>query len=239
MFRTILIDDEPLSHEILQTFLRSYPQFEIIAKCMNGFEGLKAIQENKPDLVFLDIQMPKINGFEMLELLENPPPVIFTTAYDEYAIKGFEANAIDYLLKPFSEDRLKKALDKFFAKDHPISPTLEQFSNHPLTRIVVKTGAKVKIIPVGEILFIQADGDYIKIFTEQGSYLKNRTMTQLEKTLDPQNFIRIHRSYLIQLNQITRIEPLQKERYQALLRTGEKIPVSRSGYLKLKEVLRF
>ena len=244
MIRTILIDDEPLSREIVKSYLKGYPDVSVVEECNDGFEGVKAIQQHKPDLIFLDIQMPKINGFEMLELIEQVPAVIFTTAFDEYAIRAFEANATDYLLKPFSEDRFKKAMDKFLEKARSgatdqsahLAGTLAQAPVSP-DRIVVKTGTKVKIIPVKDIHFLEADDDFVRIVTDEGGFLKNKTLQYYEKALDPALFVRVHRSYLLHVNRITRIDPYQKESHLAILRDGKQIPVSKTGYVRLKEVL--
>ena len=240
--KAILIDDEPLSREIIKAYLKKYEQVTVVEECNDGFEGVKAIQQHKPDLIFLDIQMPKINGFEMLELIENPPAVIFITAFDEYAIRAFESNAIDYLLKPFSEERFKKAMEKWMNKSGSTESTqkvLEEVSRNPLqqNRVVVKTGTKVKIIPLHEIHYFEADDDYVKVVTSDGQYLKNKTMQFYESTLDPHQFVRVHRSYIVHINQITRIDPYQKENHLAILRDGKQIPVSKTGYVKLKEIL--
>ncbi|HEY3429452.1 MAG TPA: LytTR family transcriptional regulator DNA-binding domain-containing protein [Cyclobacteriaceae bacterium] len=242
MMKAILIDDEPLSREIIKSYLKKYEQVEIAEECNDGFEGLKAIQQHKPDLIFLDIQMPKINGFEMLELIESPPAVIFITAFDEYAIRAFESNAVDYLLKPFSEERFKKAMDKWQGKANATESTqkvLETMAQNPSqqNRVVVKTGTKVKIIPLHEIHYFEADDDYVRVVTQDGQYLKNKTMQFYEQSLDPQQFVRVHRSYIVHINQITRIDPYQKENHLALLRSGKQIPVSKTGYAKLKEIL--
>ena len=242
MIKAILIDDEPLSREIIKSYLKKYEQINIMEECNDGFEGLKAIQQHKPDLIFLDIQMPKINGFEMLELIENPPAVIFTTAFDEYAIRAFESNAIDYLLKPFSEERFKKAMEKWQGKPTSGEATqkvLETVAQNPLqqNRVVVKTGTKVKIIPLHEIHYFEADDDYVRVVTADGQYLKNKTMQFYEQSLDAQQFVRVHRSYIVHINQITRIDPYQKESHLAILRNGKQIPVSKTGYTKLKEIL--
>jgi two-component system LytT family response regulator len=244
MIKVILIDDEPLSREIIKSYLSSYKDVEVVAECNDGFEGVKAIMQHQPNLIFLDIQMPKIKGCEMLELIEQPPAVIFSTAFDEYAIKAFETHAIDYLLKPFSEDRFKKAMDKFLEKSLPIkedstNTLLESMASSPnqAERIVVKTGNKVKIIPMHEIHYLEADDDYVKIVTNDGSYLKNRTMQYYEQTLDARFFVRVHRSYIVHVNQITRIDPYQKETHLAVLRDGKQIPVSKTGYSKLKGIL--
>lgn len=241
MIKAVLIDDEPLSREIIKSYLKKY-EVSIVEECNDGFEGVKAIQQHKPDLIFLDIQMPKINGFEMLELIENPPAVIFTTAFDEYAIRAFESNAVDYLLKPFSEDRFKKAMEKWQGKPTATESTqkvLEAVAQNPQqqNRVVVKTGTKVKIIPLHEIQYLEADDDYVRVVTAEGQYLKNKTMQFYEQSLDPQQFVRVHRSYIVHINQITRIDPYQKENHLAILRNGKQIPVSKTGYAKLKEIL--
>ncbi len=243
MTRAILIDDEPLSREIVKAYLSAYPDVVVVEECNDGFEGVKAIYQHKPDLIFLDIQMPKINGFEMLELVDQPPAVIFTTAFDEYAIRAFEANATDYLLKPFSEERFRKAMEKFMEKPaaapEQARKLSETLANAPVNheRIVVKTGTKVKIIPVKDIHYLEADDDFVRVVTDEGAFLKNKTLQFYEKTLDPGEFVRVHRSYLLHINRITRIDPYQKESHLAILRDGKQIPVSKTGYARLKEVL--
>ena len=243
--RVILIDDEPLARSIVKEYLKHWPEIEIIQECNDGFEGVKAIAQHKPDLIFLDIQMPKINGFEMLELLEQAPSVIFTTAFDEYAIKAFEEHAIDYLLKPFTRERFDKAVQKWMdqhQKEGKIQMPKEIVENLQSSfpkndRIVVKTGNKIKIIPLSEIKFLEADDDYVKIHTLEGSFLKNRTLTHFEKLLGESNFVRVHRSFIIKINEITRIDPYEKDSHLAILKSGEKIPVSKTGYPKLRQVL--
>ncbi|MEJ7693690.1 LytTR family transcriptional regulator DNA-binding domain-containing protein [Daejeonella sp.] len=243
--RVILIDDEPLARSVVIEYLQSWPQIEIVQECSDGFEGVKAIAQHEPDLIFLDIQMPKINGFEMLELIEKPPSVIFTTAFDEYAIKAFEEHAIDYLLKPFTKERFDRAVQKWL----DTKPTAEakkdtteildniQTSSPKNERVVVKTGNKIKIIPVNDIIFLAADDDYVKIHTAEGSFLKNKTMAYFEKLLGEDNFVRVHRSYIVKIDEITRIDPYEKESHLAILKSGEKIPVSKTGYPKLRQVL--
>lgn len=243
MSKIITIDDEPLARSIVKEYLQKYPELEVVQECNDGFEGFKAIQQHQPDLIFLDIQMPKINGFEMLELLDQAPAVIFTTAFDEYAIKAFEAHAVDYLLKPFSQDRFDKAIQKW--KEQKVSSQkntedlLETASHSPAQsqRIVVKTGSKIKIIPVHDVFYLEAADDYVKVHTQEGSFLKNKTMSHFEKTLDPQQFVRSHRSYIINIQQITRIDPYEKDNHVAILKSGAKVPVSRNGYVKLRTVL--
>lgn len=243
MIKVILIDDEPLAQSIVMEYLQAYPQFTIVERCNDGFEGVKAITHHKPDLIFLDIQMPKINGFEMLELIEQPPAVIFTTAFDEYAIKAFEAHAIDYLLKPFNKERFDKAIQKWLQIRHqtpaPQATFLQEAVRQPeeRNRIVVKEGSNIKIIPVHDVLYIEAYDDYVKIFTQKEMFLKKKTMSFYEQSLNPSQFVRVHRSYIIALQQLTKIEPMEKETYIALLKNGTKIPLSKTGYLKLKNVL--
>ena len=242
--KIIVIDDEVLARSIVKEYLQKHPQLELVAECGDGFEGLKAIQQYDPDLVFLDIQMPKISGFEMLELIEKPPAVIFTTAFDEFAIKAFEAHAVDYLLKPFNQERFDKAITKWLEQQNKPSEAkteelLETASQSPSqsSRIVVKNGSKIKIIPVHDIFFLEAADDYVKIHTQEGYFLKNKTMNHFEQVLDRQQFVRSHRSYIVNVQQITRIDPYEKDNHVAILRTGAKVPVSRGGYGKLKSVL--
>jgi len=246
MKRALVIDDEPLARMVVLEYLQAFKdQIEVIQECNDGFEGLKAIQQHQPDLIFLDVQMPKINGFEMLELTDPQPAVIFTTAFDEYAIKAFEAHAVDYLLKPFSKERFNKAIEKYLAQSPGAKHTkqtedlLEAVSHSPAQheRIVVKTGTKVKIIPVQDVQYLQADDDYVSVYTQDGSYLKNKTMNFFEKTLDPRYFVRVHRSYMVAIQQITRLDPYEKDSHLAILKSGAKIPVSKTGYVKLKQVL--
>ncbi len=241
--KAILIDDEPLARELVKEYLSSFPQIEVVAECNDGFEGLKAIQQFEPDLLFLDVQMPKITGFEMLELVDKKPAVIFTTAFDQYAIKAFESNAIDYLLKPFSKERFEKAVEKYLNNNSNNKITEEQISNttqqipNVSNRVVVKEDGKIKIIPAAEINYIEANGDNIKIVCESGSYSKNKTMTAIENSLAQEEFVRIHRSYLVNLSLITKIEAYEKDSHLAILKSGIQLPVSKSGYTKLKSIL--
>ncbi|MFD2246444.1 LytR/AlgR family response regulator transcription factor [Pontibacter ruber] len=245
MRKCLIIDDEPLARSIVAEYLHNYPELEVVQECGDGFEGVKAIMQHQPDLIFLDIQMPKINGFEMLELVEQPPSVIFTTAYDEYAIKAFEANAVDYLLKPFSKERFDAALKKWLHNQailpaSPAAPPLTEIAGkHPEERhrIVVKAGNNIRIIPVSEVLYLEAYDDYVKIHTKDGVFLKKKTMSYYEKALAPEQFVRVHRSFILSLPQLTRIEPFDKDSHVALLRSGERIPLSKGGYTKLRAVL--
>lgn len=242
--KAIIIDDEMLARSVVREYLAAYPDIEVVQECGDGFEGVKAIQQHQPDLVFLDIQMPKINGFEMLELVDQPPAVIFTTAFEEYAIKAFESHAVDYLLKPFSQERFDKAMQKW-QQQNPQERKIEtqQLLNNTAirpaqqTRVVLKDNGKIKIIPTASIQYLEAADDYVKIHTPEGVFLKNKTMGYFEETLDPQNFIRIHRSHIINVQLITRIDPYEKDSHLAVLSIGLKLPVSKSGYAKLKQVL--
>lgn len=239
--KVIIIDDEPLARSIVKEYLQSYADVEVVAECNDGFEGMKAILQYEPGLIFLDIQMPKINGFEMLELIENPPAVIFTTAFDEFAIKAFEMNATDYLLKPFSKERFDKAVLKYLNQPGISSPqsvieTAAQSAGQQ-NRIVVKDGNKIKIIPVNQIHYLEAADDYVKIVTAEGSFLKKRTMNFFEQSLSVYQFVRIHRSFLVNTQLITRIDPYEKDGHLVLLSTGAKLLASKAGYTKLKQVL--
>lgn len=242
MSKVVIIDDEFLARSMVKEYLLNHPKLEVVAECGDGFEGLKAIQEHQPDLIFLDIQMPKISGFEMLELVENPPAVIFATAFDEYAIKAFEAHAIDYLLKPFNQERFDKAVAKFQNQQPAaVNNTKELLNDAQLpgtnNRIVVKNGSKIKIIPVQEVLYLEAADDFVKIFTKDGYYLKNKTMAFFESFLPADMFVRSHRSFIVNIQEITRIDPYEKDGHVAVLKNGAKINVSRNGYGKLKSVL--
>lgn len=245
MKKAIIIDDEPLARSIVKEYLAHYPQIELAEECSDGFQGVKAIQQHKPDIVFLDIQMPKINGFEMLELIDEPPAVIFTTAFDEFAIRAFETHAVDYLLKPFSRERFSKAVNKWLEQKGTVQQKsatdslLESAALSPSQsdRVVVKTSGRIKIIPLHEIQYLEAADDYVKIFTTEGNFLKKKTMNYFEGVLDPKLFVRTHRSYIVNVQQITRIDAYEKENQVAILTSGLKIPVSKSGYVKLKSVL--
>ncbi len=243
MKNAIIIDDEPLARSLILEYLKEYPQIKVSEECNNGFEGLKAIKEHQPDLIFLDVQMPKITGFEMLELLDEKPKVIFTTAFEEYALKAFEAHAVDYLLKPFDQERFNKAVDEFLQNSvidgSKVNGLLEEVTASPgkLDRIVVKTGNKIKIIPLYEVHYLEADDDYVNIHTSDGAFLKNKTMAFFEKTLSEKDFVRVHRSYIVKLDQVTKIEPYEKDSHLIWLKSGMKIPVSKSGYPKLRIAL--
>lgn len=243
MKKVIIIDDEPLARLVIQEYVLDFPDLEVVAECNDGFEGAKAIAQHHPDLIFLDIQMPKINGFEMLELISEQPAVIFTTAFDEYALKAFETNALDYLLKPFSQERFSAALQKWQHSLHETPsiyakiPDLESKQPDEQKRIVIKDGAEIRIIPTAEIELIEAYDDYVKINHLGKVHLKKKTMNYFERTLDPKQFVRIHRSFLMNINELTRIESFEKNSYLAILKSGKRIPISRTAYAPLKASL--
>ncbi|MBK8344420.1 MAG: response regulator [Bacteroidetes bacterium] len=243
MIKVIIIDDEPLARSIVREYITQYNDIEVVAECGDGFEGVKAITQFEPDLIFLDIQMPKINGFEMLELLDKMPSVIFTTAFDEYALKAFEIHAIDYLLKPFNKERFDKAVSRWKALQPPRSSntpalleTIAEQEQQP-QRVVIKLNNKIKIIPFSDIIYIEAAEDYVFIHTSEGRYMKHKTMTFFENALDKNIYVRCHRSFIVNVQLINRLEVYEKDSHVAILTTGAKVQVSKSGYSKLKSVL--
>ncbi len=247
IIRAIIIDDETLGRDIIKSYLTKFENIDLVAECADGFSGIKQINELKPDLIFLDIQMPKLTGFEMLEILEDPPVIIFTTAFDQYALKAFEVNATDYLLKPFSESRFEEALNKaiklithFPAVKQELSGLVKAIEtrNEFLDRLVIKHGQKILIIPIDELRYIEAQDDYTMLYTEKGNFLKQKTMKYFDENLNPKEFIRIHRSYFVKLTAIKHIELFEKESYRVHLNDGVKLPVSKSGYQNLKEILK-
>lgn len=242
MKKVIIIDDEQLARKIVKEYLSKNNEFELIGECSDGFEGLKMIQDLKPDLIFLDIQMPKITGFELLELLPDPPFVIFTTGFDEFALKAFDLNAVDYLLKPFSLERFNQAISKFQFKETK-QENISRLLNTPnrddaeISRIVVKDGSEIKIIPLSEIDHLEAYDDYIKIHSNSKVHLKKQTMNHFENVLKNKQFVRIHRSYILNLQYLTKIESFEKNSYIAILTNGMRLPISRNYYALLKETL--
>lgn len=247
MIKAVVIDDEKLARDVIKSYLSKDNDIEVVAECSNGFEGIKAIQEHEPSLIFLDIQMPMLTGFEMLELLTEAPVVVFSTAFDQYAIKAFEQNAVDYLLKPYGEKRFFEALEKAKAKiGQTNTPALNnkivadhKESQEALSRIVIRSGSKILIIPTDKIDYFEAQDDYVALYTEGHKYLKQLTMKWLEKALPANQFVRVHRSYIAAVGMIDKLEAYTKDSYLAILKTGAKIPVSRTGYQQLKEVLNF
>ncbi|NOX66476.1 MAG: response regulator, partial [Chlorobi bacterium] len=231
--KVVIIDDEKLARDLIRSFLVNHENMETVAECENGFEGIKSITEHKPDLIFLDIQMPKLNGFEMLELIDEDLNIIFSTAYDQYALKAFEVNAVDYLLKPFSRERFDEAVKRVIErieKAEPASTNPKELANNfvakdeILKRIVVKKNQKIEIIPVDQILYLEAQDDYVKIVTKDGSSLKQNRMKFFEEHF-PDSFVRIHRSYLVNLNFVKQIDLIAKDSHAVLLKDGKQLPV--------------
>lgn len=246
MIKAIIIDDESLARELVVSYLDSEKDIEILGEYSNGFEGLKAINELNPDLVFLDVQMPKLTGFELLELLDKPCNIVFTTAYNEFAIKAFEHNAIDYLLKPFSKDRFLSALGKAkerIANSSENEDQIEKIKSHNdesdglINRVVVKSRNKIDVIAVNKIKYFEAQDDYVMIYTNDGHYLKQKTMKYFESHLSPREFCRIHRSYLVKIDQISQLQPYEKDSWVVILKSGESLKVSRNGFKLLKKQL--
>ena len=246
--RVLIIEDETPARELIKYMLKDHPGIEVIGECADGFCGAREIKEKRPDLIFLDIQMPKLTGFELLEVLDEKPEVIFTTAFDQYAIRAFELNAVDYLLKPYSKERFDGALAKAISrigKETQEPDKVEKLvtavteAEGYLTRIVFRKGAGIKIIPLNLISYLASEDDYVMIYYSEGKALKPKTMKYYEDHLPPSLFMRVHRSYMVNIEQITRLEPYSKDNYVAVLKSGEKIPVSRTGYKMLREKLNF
>ncbi len=237
------MDDEELARQMLREFLAGHREIEIAAECANGFEAVKAVTELKPDLIFLDIQMPKLDGFEVLELIGTDRAVVFVTAYDEYAIRAFEIHAVDYLLKPFGAERFEIALQRARQRLGGKLPAPTELSSsarppsQPLERIVVRDGTRVFIIPVAKLDYAEAQDDYVALATGGKKHLKQQTISSLEGTLDPSRFLRIHRSYIVNLERVTKVEPYRKDNHLVVLSDGTQLPVSRSGYARLREFL--
>jgi two-component system, LytTR family, response regulator len=243
--RVVIVDDEPLARTVIREYLKAHPGVEIVAECGNGFDAVKAVSELTPDLVFLDVQMPKLNGFEVLELLGRDVPVVFTTAYDQYAVRAFEVHAVDYLLKPFSEERLAEALSRARTRlqareshgDIDALLTDARGKQLPVERVLIRDGSQVHVLPVAKIDYIEAQDDYVCFKAEGKQYLKDQTMGALEASLDPARFVRIHRSYLLNIERIARVELYAKDSRVAILRDGTRLPVSRAGYARLAKLL--
>lgn len=239
--RVIIVDDEDLARGLVREFLGSHADVEIVAECANGFDAVKAITEQQPDLVFLDIQMPKLNGFEVVELAGRKTHYMFVTAYDQYALKAFEVHAVDYLLKPFSQQRFDEALAHArgaLGKSAGVEAVLSEASvrNAPLGRVLIRDGAKVHVIGTDKIDYIEAQDDYVQVNAEGKGYLKNQRLSELEGQLDASQFVRIHRSYILNVARMERIEQ-GKDSHTAILRDGTRLPISRSGYQKVRELI--
>lgn len=245
-YKVIIIDDEPLARQLLQNYMKEQEKFEVVAECADGFEALKMIKQLDPDLILLDIQMPKISGFELLEVLQEAPLIIFTTAFEQYALKAFEMNAVDYLLKPFSKDRFNTALDKAFSQlsskktsQENISIMNEQIQNEKgvIDRVITRMGSKITVIPIDKIAHIEAQDDYVMLYTETGNHLKERTMKYFEEHLPANTFVRVHRSFIVNINFITGIEPYTKEIHLIRMKSGTMVKASPDGYRKLRNLM--
>jgi len=240
--RTLIVDDEHLARALLREYLSAHPEVEIVGECANGFEAVKAIAEHDPDLVFLDIQMPKLDGFEVVELAGSKPHYIFATAYDQFALRAFEVHAVDYLLKPFSRERLADALAQARLRS-PRPETMQavvrqaQARQQPLERVLIRDGARVHVVVASSIDYIEAQDDYVQITAGGKQYLKHQRLSELEAQLDGAVFVRIHRSWIVNVGAIARIEPVSKDNHCAVLHSGVKLPISRSGYQKVRELL--
>ena len=238
-----IVDDEALARAVVREYLTQMPDVEVIAECANGFEAVKVVAEQKPDLLLLDVQMPKLDGFEVLDLVNRDVAVIFVTAYDQYALRAFEVHAVDYLLKPFSPERLAEALDRArerLGRGERMPEALTATARPEpgrATRILVRDGSRVHVLPVVKVAYVQAQDDYACFVCEGREYLKEQTLGQVEASLDPARFARIHRSYLLNLDFLARMELDERENRIAVLTDGKKLPVSRSGYQKLSELL--
>ena len=241
--RAIVVDDEELARRVLLEYIAPHPEIEVVAECMNGFDAVKAITELKPDLIFLDIQMPKLDGFEVLELIGTDRAVVFVTAYDEYALRAFEIHAVDYLLKPFPAERFEAALMRVKQRlggKLPPPADLAQSARPPaqfLERIAVRDGSRVHVIPLAKLDYAEAQDDYVALCSEGKKHLKQQTISSLESALDPQRFLRIHRSYIVNLEKVTKIEPYGKDTHVVVTASGAQLPVSRSGYARLRAFL--
>ncbi len=249
--KTIIVEDEKPARDLIRTYLMEFSNMELVGEYDNGFDGLKAINEIKPDAIFLDVQMPKLTGFELLEVLEHHPEVIFTTAYDQYAIQAFELNAVDYLLKPYSRERFSEAIGRLESRlssevvGKEAKSGIEKIKQHlaesdeKLHRVVIKKAGRIHVISTDHINFLEAQDDYVMVYTSEGKFLKQQTMKYFETHLDSQQFVRVHRSYIANIACIERIEPYEKSNFILILKDGNKVPVSRSGMQMLKENLDF
>lgn len=244
VMRIVIVDDEPLARAVLREYADEDPRVEIVADCANGFEAVKAVAELKPDLVLLDVQMPKLDGFEVLELLGRDQPVVFVTAYDQYALRAFDVHAVDYLLKPFSAERFQDAMERARERMRAKAATpLEELvrdarpkSGHA-ERVLIRDGANVHVLPVDKIDYVEAQDDYVAFKSAGRQFLKDQTLSALEGTLDPARFVRIHRSFILNIDRIATVELYAKDSRMAILRDGTRLPVSRAGYARLSQLL--
>lgn len=242
---TLIVDDEQAARDIVREYLREDERFAIVGECANGFEAVKAANETRPQLIFLDIQMPKLDGFEVVDLLDTRPAIVFVTAYDEHAVRAFEVHAMDYLLKPFSKDRFETVLDRAASlldrneaqPLHAVATDVREKNRGALQRVVIRLGSDIEVIPVTRIDYVEASDDYVTIATAGRKLLKQQTIGELESQLDPRRFVRIHRSCIINIDRLARVEPYAKDSRVAILHDGTRLPISRSGYARLKEML--
>lgn len=250
-YRTLIVDDEDYARDIVRSLLKTDPDITLVGECSNGTEAIAAIEAEKPDIVFLDIQMPEVNGFEVIERASGlyQPHYIFTTAYDEFAPKAFEVNAIDYLLKPFDDDRFFQALNRAKEKAAiPASTELkksiaallkahQQNQANYLKRISVKTGGKIHFIAVEDIEWIEADNQYVKIHTANRHHTHRASLTELETTLDPATFMRIHRSAIVNIHSITSLEPHFRGDFMVNLQSGTKVKLAHTRKEALRQLM--
>jgi two-component system LytT family response regulator len=243
-WKALIVDDEELARKLLREMLASHPEIEIAGECGNGMEAVKAVAEHKPELLFLDVQMPKLSGFDVLELVDPAGlAVIFVTAFDQYAMKAFDVHAVDYLLKPYSKERFEAALERAKnqkaekAPDAAALAATARPAGQFLERIVVKDGTKVTLVPTAKLDYVEALDDYVSLATEGKKLLKQQTISSLEAALDPAVFVRIHRSFVVNFERVSRIEPYGKDSKVAVLGNGVKLPVSRAGYERLRKVM--
>ena len=247
VLRIVIVDDEPLARAVIREYVQADPGLEIVAECGNGFDAVKAVTDHRPDLVLLDVQMPKLDGFEVLELLGRDQPVIFITAYDQYALRAFEVHAVDYLLKPFSVERFQEAMERArervrakatLAADEIAAIARDgRVRTGPAERVLIRDGANVHVLPVDRIDYVEAQDDYVAFKAEGKQYLKDQTLAAVEGTLDPERFVRIHRSFLLNVDRLAKVEMYAKDSRIAILRDGTRLPVSRAGYARLSQLL--
>jgi two-component system LytT family response regulator len=240
VIRTLIVDDEPLARRLVREYVLAHDDVEVIAECDNGFDAVKRITELQPDLVFLDIQMPRLTGLEVLELTQRHQGVIFTTAFDQYALKAFDLRAVDYLLKPFSQSRFDEALEKARASLGQESAALKELAQQPagkLERLLIRDRNQVHVLPLDKVECVEAQDDYIRILSQGKSYLKTQSLTDLEGRLDPALFVRVHRSWIISLAHLKNIERLAKDSFVAVMNSGQHVPISRTGHERIKSLL--
>jgi two-component system LytT family response regulator len=242
--RIIVADDEDLARSLVREYLKDSPDVEIVAECRNGFEAVKSVTELKPDLLLLDIQMPRLDGFEVLDLIGRETNVIFITAYDQYAIRAFDVHAVDYLLKPFTTERLMEALDrakKKIARGEATAPSMLSTEARPPgtkpDRVLIRDGGDVHVIPTSKIDYVEAQDDYVCFRAEGKRYLKQQTLADVEAALDSTRFVRVHRSYILNVDRLAKLELYAKDSHAAILRDGTRLPVSRSGYTRLNALI--